>query len=245
MCDAFKENTGVKIAAGTQGTIHTSNSNPDNVIKKVVRDNSHADDTRGEFDVSKKAGDLGVGPKIFATEICPHKSNADKFVGYMEMEKITGKTINDDADMGYLTVLTQKLTTLRDNGIKYEDELNSGNYMIGTTASHPEPTLWIIDYDGKYTPTNDIPEITEEYARNILDASIAQGKSKINIKKIVEEQRILAQERAAKSVADMRAKAEAKKTSLQKTVSGGRRRTRKTTRKTTRKKRRKATKRRR
>lgn len=243
MCDKFATELGDKIGSGMQGTIHASKSNPDNVIKKVIRHNSHADDTRGEFDISRKAGELGVGPKIFAAENCPHKSIADKFIGYMEMEKITGKTIDDDADMEYLPVLTQKLTTLRDNGIKYEDEMNSGNYMIGTTKSHLEPTLWIIDYDGKYTPKNDIPEITEDYARNILTASIAQGKSKKNIKKIVEEQRRLAQERAAKSVADMRAKAEAKanaKRDSQTPTSGGRRRTRKSTRK----KRRKATKRR-
>lgn len=207
MCDLIDKKLGSKIGFGTQGTIYQNIENPNTVFKKIIRSNIHKDDTEQMFEISRKAGVLGVGPKVFTTLICPNPRYPEaKFNGYLEMEKIIGKTLDTENDMKYKAQLLDKLTLLRDNGIKYDDNFNAGNYMIGTTASHPEAQIWIIDYGDKLTPVNDIPIITDKYVTDILDYGIKQGIQKKEIEQIIKKAREDAEQRAKDAVKKIREK---------------------------------------
>lgn len=93
--------------------------------------------TNKEYDFSKRAGELGIGPKVIMYGgLTPEN-------GYMIMEKINGVVLNKksvDDIVKYFTIALDKYKELTESGI-FQNDLNSDNVMIDTKGN-----VFIIDY---------------------------------------------------------------------------------------------------
>ena len=151
--ESIKQNLGEKLGRGMQAEIYHHKSDPTKVIKffhKVKRGSDSLDyidnvqaRTNLEYTISKKAGELGVSPKIYDFAECKKNNVYD---AYLVMDKVVGHTVQTFAEVDqYMPKVMHKLRKLREINIDHSD-INSGNYMIGTIAGNPTPDIYIIDY---------------------------------------------------------------------------------------------------
>ena len=114
-----------------------------------------------EFEYARRAGDLGVGPKVFYTTFCEING---KTVGYMVMEYIDGRTFQttDMENQEFVDQLNRLFEVMSENDMYYHD-LHSQNVMVGRTSSDETERVYLIDFGdigpmrGRRPPTvNDI-----------------------------------------------------------------------------------------
>ena len=102
-----------------------------------------------EFEIAKKAGELGVSPKIYGEKISMIKDPIkNTFKSYMEMDKIIGKTITTRKEVDeYLDEIMRKFDILKQAGI-YRKDNKSANFMIGKLPHSEKVDVYIIDFGG-------------------------------------------------------------------------------------------------
>lgn len=99
-----------------------------------------------EFNYAKLAGDLKIGPTVHYSTFC--KIN-DKEVGYMVMDLIEGRTLqesdkNDEAIVDQINELFQRMAA---NNM-YQPEVHSLNVMIGKTQEDETERVYFVDFGG-------------------------------------------------------------------------------------------------
>lgn len=159
--------------------------NPDYIVKKVEYPLEDDKNTLSEEDlkaiylelelehiITKKAGEIGVGPKIIFSTVCKNDDGVP--TSYMIMENIKGSDFKYKGKKGMPNIkapptedemkqVKELFTVLYDNGIDMYDR-HYGNFMRGTTVTSPDHRVWIIDYDkARYTPGIPIPEEKRVY----------------------------------------------------------------------------------
>jgi len=96
-----------------------------------------------EIDITREAGEMGVGPRVFYTRLCDDEERGE-VSGFIVMEKIEGFSMRKPNEM-QLREIKALMAILNRNGIKHGD-IHSGNFIYGTTASNPEKRVYLIDY---------------------------------------------------------------------------------------------------
>ena len=167
-CENIKEYLGEEIGKGDggNGKVYQHKKYPSRVIKvtpvttsKNWLNKNNLTALAEEFVIAKKAGELGVSPKIYGEEILIIEEDPIKktFKSYMEMDKIIGKTITTRKEVDeYLDEIMRKFDTLKQAGI-YRDDNKSANFMIGKLPDSKKEDVYIIDFGGaKYKPQDKI-----------------------------------------------------------------------------------------
>ena len=143
------------LGEGYFGKVYKINST---TAAKIVPLNKHDDIKKydiknrilNEFEISRKAGELGVGPKVYDTYSCCSKNGECYYVLYMELLK--GMTIWDWLKVPKIDVqkkkvkamIAKKLDILHNNGIVHRD-VHAGNIFV--IGNHKKVTdVLIIDY---------------------------------------------------------------------------------------------------
>lgn len=102
-----------------------------------------------EWSLAKKAGELGVSPRVYDFLICREPTEAgEKYKGYIVMDKIHGKTLTTSSEvLKYLPKIIKKMRILKEHNVYYTD-FNAANIMIGTIegSSSPRKQIYLIDY---------------------------------------------------------------------------------------------------
>ena len=134
------------------GLIWNVKDHPEWVLKELVNPCvGWCKEVDVEIGRTQTAAKAGLGPKVIAVKDCgvipvgygTEGKTAPHSVGWIVMEKITPATPPPDSNH---EVETQRLKTeLLAFGIRGWDN-NPANVIFGTTASHPTPTWWAIDF---------------------------------------------------------------------------------------------------
>lgn len=110
-----------------------------------------------EFENARKAGEIGVGPKVEYTTFCEIDG---KTVGYLVMQYIEGATLKSE-DMQNDEIVDQinnLFITMADNDM-YQGDNHSENIMIGKTSTDSSDRVYFIDFAG-LSPMNGRPPRT-------------------------------------------------------------------------------------
>lgn len=102
-----------------------------------------------ELEKTKQASDAGIAPRVIATNDCGVRTVVSDtgtnygphWVGWIVMEKV-----NVQPPPPGETGLDRLRTALREAGLSGRWDDTPGNALYGTTASHPEPKWWAIDF---------------------------------------------------------------------------------------------------
>ena len=156
-CENIKEYLGEEIGKGGNGIVYQHKKYPSRVIKvtpvttsKNWLNKNSPNALANEFKIAKKAGELGVSPKIYGEEILIIEEDPIKktFKSYMEMDKIIGKTITTKKEVDeHLDEIMRKIDTLKQARI-YRDDNKSANFMIGKLPDSKKEDVYIIDFGG-------------------------------------------------------------------------------------------------
>jgi tRNA A-37 threonylcarbamoyl transferase component Bud32 len=151
-CENIKEYLGEEIGKGDggNGKVYQHNKYPSRVIKVTPVNSSKNWLNKNnpialaeEFEIAKKAGELGVSPKVYGEEIIIIEDRS-----YIEMDKIIGKTITTRKEVDeYLDEIMRKIDILKQAGI-YRDDNKSENFMIGKLPHSEKVDVYIIDFGG-------------------------------------------------------------------------------------------------
>lgn len=110
-----------------------------------------------EFENARKAGEIGVGPKVEYTTFCEIDG---KTVGYLVMQYIEGVTLKSE-DMQNDEIVDQinnLFITMAENDM-YQGDNHSENVMIGKTDTDSSDRVYFIDFAG-LSPMNGRPPRT-------------------------------------------------------------------------------------
>jgi hypothetical protein len=134
------------------GLIWNVRGHPEWVLKELVNPIAEwSKEAKVEIGRTQTAAEAGLGPKVIETKECGKISvgygtegkTAPHWVGWIVMEKITPATPPPGSNPAVETQrLKRELTAL---GIRGWDD-NRANVIFGTTASHPTPKWWAIDF---------------------------------------------------------------------------------------------------
>ena len=134
---------GAEVGRGTLAVYEalTTGGNNTDFVVKIIPFIKRAAVT--EFKIAKYAGDIGIGPRVIWETVCDE-------IGYIVMERIHGYSLAN-APLSkpiheHIEGVKQLLDRMYDAKL-YMHDRNLGNFMYGSTISHPEPRYWIIDYD--------------------------------------------------------------------------------------------------
>jgi len=94
-----------------------------------------------EIELTQKASDLTISPKVLYTKTCVENGSVS---GYIVLEKVDGYPLERPTE-SQLEEIKRILIKLNTNGI-YHGDIHSGNFIFGSTKSHPQPRVWLIDY---------------------------------------------------------------------------------------------------
>jgi tRNA A-37 threonylcarbamoyl transferase component Bud32 len=119
-------------------------------ISEVLHNLSYID-FQNEVEISKIAGELGVGPKIYDTYVCVNDANSTCY-GIIYMEYVKGVTLTDFLYKYYSKgnvatirrLLEEKINKLHNAGILHSD-LHSDNVMVIMQGSEVKDVV-IIDF---------------------------------------------------------------------------------------------------
>ncbi len=155
-CELEDYRKGANIAAWG-GNMFEVEGRPELVLKEIEDYEERSQFVHDEIENAIYAGTIGLGPSVVAHKVCgvlerislppptrPHHpiSRYTAYVAVLVSEKVVGDgrriTTAEYEDMR---------TRIRSLGFASVD-LNDSNFVWGTTASHPEPQWWFIDYGG-------------------------------------------------------------------------------------------------
>lgn len=122
-----------------------------------------------EFEASKIASKLGIGPEIYYDTICADSTDYEKIIGYLVMKKIDGKIMKTHFDIDkYIDEIYSKINILYDNDIFYND-FHIGNFLIDNFTDN----VYIIDYGDICNPKETYcTRLTKEEIKNYLYQSL-------------------------------------------------------------------------
>lgn len=131
---------------GTINKIYEDKNNSNILIKQIGPEynffNYLSRKIENEANAAKIAYKLDIGPKIFYSTICIDPTDYEKIIGYIVMEKIHGKTIENESEIDfYIDEIFNKINLLYDNNIYYND-IHVNNFMIDNKTKN----IYIIDY---------------------------------------------------------------------------------------------------
>lgn len=149
------------IIASSSYYVYRDVNNPDVVIKEIpVIGWVTREDVENEFENARKAGEIGVGPKVEYTTFCEIDG---KTVGYLVMEYIKGETLKTEHMQNDEIVdqINNLFITMADNNM-YQAEIHSMNIMIGKTSTDSSDRVYFIDFAGLSKMDGRPPRTAEE-----------------------------------------------------------------------------------
>ncbi len=132
---------------------HEGNELPELLIK-VIGPQMYMgrEELKREIEMTKKASDLEIGPRLQYSRICKHdtvkyyKDKSPAPVGFLVFEIIEGAREINKSDPEEMKEATDLLKKWNDKGFHHGDT-HWGNVLWGTTASSPDkPRAWLIDF---------------------------------------------------------------------------------------------------
>ena len=118
------------------------------------------EDVENEFENARKAGEIGVGPKVEYTTFCEIDGET---IGYLVMQYIEGETLKtEDMQNGEIVDQINNLfITMAENDM-YQGEIHSMNIMIGKTNTDSSDRVYFIDFAGLSKVDGRPPRTAEE-----------------------------------------------------------------------------------
>ena len=157
-----------KIIYSSTFFIYEDKNNPNILIKQIGPEYNYfnyllkkIDD---EMEASKIAAQLNIGPKIYYSTLCIDPTDYEKIIGYIVMERIYGKNIDNKLEIdNYIDDIFNKINLLYENGIYYND-FHVNNFIIEDKTNK----LYIIDY-------GEICDINETYCEKYTKEDIKKN----------------------------------------------------------------------